>query len=291
LSGAFKKDKMKILVIDCNYLCYRAKFTTGGLSHKGIPTGVVFGFLNQLFTLGQMTRPDEVAFIWDSRKSKRKKRYPFYKNRNKEAEPDPELLEAFIQFTQLRKHILPFLGFPNNFIQGGYEADDLIAKLVMEEPEAKFVTASGDADLFQLLDHTDMYSIPSSKEIKTITKQSFMDEFGIQPRQWVEVKKIAGCNSDTVPGIRGVGEATAIKYLKGELKPESVKCRAIEAGHDIIKRNEWLVKLPLPGTNMPQLAHSSFSRSRLREVAKDLGFTKLYQDYNKLDEWNAFFGG
>lgn len=281
---------MKILIIDSNYLCHRAIHTTGPLSYRGMPTGVIFGFLNQLFTLGQAVRPDNVVFIWDSRKSKRRKRYPFYKNRGHE-EPDADLIAAFSQFSKLRCHILPELGFCNNFIQSGYEADDLIAKLVMEEPEPKFITASGDQDLYQLLDHTDMYSMPKSVQIKQVTKRTFTEEYGIKPKDWVRVKQIAGCSSDTVPGIKGVGEATAIKYLLGQLKPESVKYKAIEAGRDIINRNEWLVKLPLPGTKKYEIDRSSFDKFRLRDLYKELGFTKLFNDHNRLDEWQTYFGG
>jgi len=281
---------MKILIIDSNYLCHRAIHTTGPLSYKGKPTGVIFGFLNQLFTLGQAVQPDEVVFIWDSRKSKRRKRYPFYKNRGHD-EPDEDLIAAFPQFSKLRSLILPGLGFCNNFIQSGYEADDLIAKLVMEEPESDFVTASGDQDLYQLLDHTDMYSMPKSVQIKQVTKQTFIEEYGITPKEWVRVKQIAGCSSDTVPGIRGVGEVTAIKYLLGQLKPESVKYKSIEAGYDIIQRNEWLVKLPLPGAKKYEVNRSSFDKFRLRDLCKDMGFTKLLNDYNRLDEWDTYFGG
>jgi 5'-3' exonuclease len=281
---------MKILIIDSNYLCHRARHTTGLLSYKGMPTGVIFGFLNQLFTLGQAVRPDEMVFIWDSKKSNRRSRFPFYKDRKHE-EPDPDLIAAFSQFAKLRCHILPELGFHNNFIQSGYEADDLIAKLVMEERGHSFITASGDQDLYQLLDYTDMYSMPKSVQIKHITKQTFIEEYGIQPKDWVKVKQIAGCNSDTVPGIKGVGEATAIKYMLGQLKPESVKYKAIEAGGAIIKRNEWLVKLPLPGTKKYEINKSQFDKFRLRGLCKELGFTKLYNDHNKLDEWNTYFGG
>lgn len=280
---------MKILIIDSNYLCHRAIHTTGPLSYRGKPTGVIFGFLNQLFTLGQILRPDEVVFVWDSRKSKRRKRYPFYKDRGTQ-EPDSDLIAAFSQFSQLRRHILPELGFCNNFIQSGYEADDLIAKLVMEEPEPSFVTASGDQDLYQLLDYTDMYSMPKSVQIKQITNQIFTEKYGIKPKDWVRVKQIAGCSSDTVPGIDGVGEKTAIKYLLGQLKPESVKYKAIEAGQEIIKRNEWLVKLPLPGAKKYEINRSSFAKSQLRRLCKDLGFIKLLNDYNRLDEWNTYFG-
>ena len=280
----------RILIIDSNYLCHRAIHTTGPLSHKGKPTGVIFGFLNQLYTLGQTVRPDEVVFVWDSRKSKRRQRYPFYKNRGHN-EPNEDLIAAFSQFSELRCHILPGLGFSNNFIQSGYEADDLIAKIVKEESEPKFITASGDQDLYQLLDYTEMFSMSKSSHIKQMTKRIFTQEYGIKPLDWIKVKQIAGCPSDTVPGIKGVGEATAFKYILGQLNPESVKYKAIEAGRDIINRNEWLVKLPLPGTKKYEIDRSQFDKFRLRDLCKDLGFTKLLDDYNRLDEWNTYFGG
>jgi DNA polymerase-1 len=159
----------------------------------------------------------------------------------------------------------------------------------MEEPNHKFITASGDQDLYQLLDYTDMYSMPKSTEIKHITRQTFIEKYGITPKEWVKVKQIAGCTSDTVPGIKGVGETTAIKYLLGQLKPKSVKYRDIEAGADIIKRNEWLVKIPLPGTKKYEIDKSCFDVSLLRKLCKDCGFTKLLNDYNRLDEWGTYF--
>ena len=282
---------MKILVVDSNYLAHRARFTTGGLSYNGEPTGVIYGFLNQVFSLGKKIRPDEVAFIWDSRKSLRRKRYPFYKNRTRDEGPDEDMLEAFGQFARLRREILPAIGFVNNFIQTGYEADDIIAKLVMEGPPEEYVTASSDADLFQLLDHMTMLSVPAArnKPEKIWTRSSFMKQYRIEPTDWVRVKQIAGCTSDCIPGIYGVGDATAVKYLRGNLKPDSKKYQAIAGGNAVIKRNEWLVKLPLPGTRLPVVKRSKFSSELLRMVAKRLGFKSLAKDRNRLDEWDAFY--
>ena len=120
---------------------------------------------------------------------------------------------AFDQFKQLRKRILPRIGFNNNHLQTGYEADDLIAKYVKDNAE-ELVIASADNDLLQLLYFADFLNLSKNK---LITSKSFFSEYGILPAQWGMVKQIAGCSSDNVKGIQGVGEITAIKYLKGEL--------------------------------------------------------------------------
>lgn len=277
----------RVLIIDCNNIAYRAYCTTGPLSYKGRPTGVIYGFLNQLLTITKKTVPNEVVFAWDSRKSVRKEHYPFYKeNRKKDEGPDQSLLDAFMQFRQLRNEILPELGFANNFIQRGYEADDIIAALVHRNPKMHlaYAVASSDADLLQLLDHCDIYN---SNKGKIIRSDDFTKDYGIYPSDWAEVKKIAGCSGDGVPGVQGVGEKTAIKYLTGNLKETSKKYQAIKDAQDIIERNDWLVKLPLPGTEAPRIKKSEFDTIEMRKICNDLGFGRLK---NQLDELELLFG-
>src|SRR6056297_1671760 len=262
-----------LLVIDCNYLAHRARFTTGPLSYKGQPTGVIFGFLNQLFSIGKEVMPENIIFTWDSRKSKRRRILPEYKMNRKQNDegPDQEMLDAFHQFALLRKEILPGLGFKNNWMQPGYEADDLIA--VCCSPERSAVIASSDHDLLQLLSkQTCIYNL-GRKEY--YTKDKFVNEYGIKPKQWIEVKKIAGCSGDNVPGVPGVGEKTAIKYLRGELNPDTKTYQKIEQGRKIIERNEDLVSLPFPGTKGRLILPNVFDVGSLKSVCRQFGFTKM----------------
>ena len=260
------------------------------LSYKGRPVGVIFGFLNQLFTIGKTLQPQNVIFCWDSRKSIRKHKYPFYKSKTI-SQRETDMSEAFPQFTELRKEILPRLGFCNNCIQSGYEADDLIAKIVRENKnDSEFIVVSSDNDFLQLLDHCIMYNLGKSR---IITKDDLYAEYGVSPEQWVEVKKIAGCNSDTIPGVDGIGEITATKYLTGRLKPESKKCQAIKryGTKELLDRNEWLIHLPLPGTRLPHIRQSEFSREELVHLCDELGFTHLRNDPVRLDDWTFLFRG
>ena len=273
---------MHTLVIDCNYLCHRARHTTGELIYHGQHTGVIHGFFTQVLPLLYKYRPDRLVFTWDSRRSHRQKRFPWYKDRPKTPSAiDP--IEDFKQFNLLRDHLLFEAGFQNVFVKTGFEADDLIARLAATQGKTTIVT--GDEDLYQVL--SPLVSIYSPGKKKEITRASFIEEYGITPAQWVEVKKIAGCSSDMIPGVPGVGEKTAIKYLRGELKTTHAKYRAIIDNAEIIERNDWLVRLPLPGTPQLQVRDDAIDTTGFRALCTRFGLFKLM---NTIPEWEAYYG-
>ena len=179
---------------------------------------------------------------------------------------------AFSQFIQLRKRILPRIGFKNNHLQMGYEADDLIARYAMDNADNELVIASADADLFQLLGYADMLNLSKNK---LITQRSFIQEFGIRPIQWQEVKQIAGCNSDNVAGIPGVGEKTAIRFLRGELPEKHKTFQKIKEGKEVIERNHALVVLPFRGTKTIQEQEDNFKITEFIDVCRELGIESL----------------
>lgn len=274
----------KLVLVDCNYLCHRARYTTGGLTYKDQPTGVIFGFLNQLLKLGQDLKPDNIVFTWDSRESVRKQAYSFYKEKRKNNDADPrEIEDTYKQFNMLRDEILPGLGFVNNFIQEGYEADDIMARISHSKD---CILATSDDDMLQVLsDEVSIYNL--GKQIH-YTKQRLFEEKRITPEQWIEVKKIAGCSSDNVPGIPGVGEKTAIAYLVGKLNSESKKYKDIVNQYDeIAQRNEWLVKLPLSGTERFHIRKNNFEINQLSRVCNQYGFNKMKYAF---DDWKVYFG-
>jgi 5'-3' exonuclease len=254
--------------------------------YKGKSTGVIYGFLSQLFLLGRTLRPSEIIFTWDGRHSLRKQKYPFYKEKRYEQELTEQDIEDFKQFDELKNEILYEIGFNNVFVQEGYEADDLMAKIARDwECEQLIVTS--DDDILQLISNrVHLYNI---KEKARRDLQWLRQHKGVTPAQWVMVKQIAGCKSDNVPGINGVGEKTAIKYILGQLKETSKKYKDIEAGKEIIKRNEWLVKLPLPGCVTPALQWDDFSVDALQRVFKRYGFRKWLAGSIEQD-WEVYFG-
>jgi len=286
---------MKIVVLDSNYLCYRALHTTGGLSYKNIKTGVIYGFLNQLLTIAGQTRPDSVVFAWDSRQSKRREICPSYKNRKHRSDPveAEEMRDVFKQFRTLRKEVIPNIGFDDIFKFRGLEADDIIAQMVMDEryKDHEFTVVTGDDDLLQLLDYCRIYH-PMKLEWKD--RDWFIKSYGIVPQKWTMVKQMAGCTSDNVKGISGVGEKKAIQYLTGKMSPNSKIYSRIESKESqfIINRNKELVCLPFKGTPKVDLSESEVRvhMRRLRRICKELGIRTLISP-DKHDEWEAYLNG
>ena len=161
--------------------------------------------------------------------------------------------------------------------------DDLIAKFVRDNP-GKAIVLTNDDDLMQLADDCLFYS-PQRKE--RINEIVFREMYGIAPRDWCKVKQIAGCTSDTVPGVRGVGNPTAIKYLTGKMNPGEILSR-IESpkGKWIIKRNKQLVHLPYPGTEAIQIEDDAFSSDGFLAVCELYGLKKLADE---IGDWENHF--
>ncbi len=237
-------------ILDCHYLCYRAWFTTGGLSYGDTDTGVLYGFLREIVTLQDRFLPSCFIFCFDHGTPIRKEAYPAYKsNRHKNlSEEDIEGLKLFRkQVRELRKEHLPALGYSNIFYQKGYEADDCIAKIVhrYNHDNIRHVIVSADHDLYQLLGRRCSIYNPHRKTVTT--EKSFSKEYGVSPSQWVDVKSIAGCSTDSIGGIRGVGEKTAAKFIAGKLDGQSKAFQKIVEGNAIWKANVPLVSLPYEG--------------------------------------------
>jgi DNA polymerase I len=271
---------MPKIVVDCNNMAYRAFYTTGVLD-----LGIVFGFLATILDLSETLESNQFIFCWDSNHSYRKEVYPKYKTRpDKTEEEQIKLEEAKIQFKMLRKEVLPELGFTNVFVCPGYEADDLMAFVVKQFPD-EYVIVSGDEDLYQVLSEDVSIYQPIPK--KLVTKESFESDYGISSSEWSKVKSLAGCTSDTVTGIQGVGEKTAIKYLTGNLTKGKVFDRIEEQKDGMVSTNLPIVSLPykgdrpisISGINIDKLYRSdfmsSFTHLEMRSFLKD----------NSFDEW------
>ena len=245
-----------VVLLDCNGIMHMLKHgIKKDMAHGGYETSIIYGFLGAIRSYAARFNTHQFVFAWDARKSLRLERYPWYKGKDKKEEeqltPAEQQFEdsIFRQFNQLRRYVIPTIGFKNAFYAPGYEADDLIANVVRQNPEHRIILVSRDADMYQLLDHCFICN-PATKE--TYTRDDYMREYRLTPDQWVDVKSIGGCLSDKVPGVTGVGEATAVQWIRGELKPKGKRYKAITADlaseNSVAARNEWLVRLPLPGT-------------------------------------------
>ena len=273
---------MKLVVIDSNYICHRVRHTMKGLSFKGLPTNIIFGFLKEIKTLSELFDTDNLIFAWDYGKNIRKEIYKEYKGNRKKELTEEEKLEFDnfkLQTNEIRENILDILGYRSNFYQDGYESDDIIASICNSNINDEIIIVSADADLFQLIsENISMYD-PHKKSMQTL--QTFTDAYGISPSDWVFLKAIAGCSSDNIIGIKGVGEKTALKYLKNQLDYKSKAYIKIAESQDLIVANLNLVSLPYEGTKTFKIKENSLKREEWNKLADVFGMKSLRDNFPK----------
>jgi DNA polymerase I len=234
------------LLIDSPYLVYRAQYAM-----KEEEQGAVYGFIQTVLSLRQRFDTDHFAFCFDSSKLRRKTILPTYKQRKVVSEEHEENHRRAKECMKLlRTVVLKELGFKNIFRQTGYEADDIIASIVKKtlKPD-EAVIVSSDSDLYQLL-RPGVVTYNPTKELIT-NEESFCNEwYGLTPSQWSLVKAIAGCRSDNIEGVKGVGEKTAAKFLTGNL-PEHIKSYDLvfNADNNEIMKRLSLIRLPFKGVH------------------------------------------
>jgi len=270
-----------LLIIDANNSIHRSFFAMGDLSYKGVLTGAVFGFFQEILRLQKKFDTDLVAFCFDCGDSYRVNMLPSYKSTRREKRkiytPEEKKYhkELYRQLRLLRDEYLPEIGFRNIFYKEGFEADDLIATTVQQAHEQCFTSTivSTDKDLYQLLNEmVDIWNPPTKK---LITFATFEEEWGLSPKKWARAKAIAGDVTDDVPGIDGVGLKTAAKYLRKELKKTTQAYQAIKANKELITRNMGLVKLPYVNTPMFELREDEVTKKKWIAIAKRLGMKTI----------------
>lgn len=282
-----------IIIVDSNYIGHQAKFTMKGLSNGEDDTGVLYGFLSRVLSLGQRFQSNCFVFCWDSGKSYRKILDPEYKaNRGTERTEEEwkEHLSAIAQFKLLRREILPAMGFKNVFLQAGCEGDDLIARMLCDWL-GEFIVVASDEDLLQCIRKGVCIYNPT-KNLK-MTGDWMLENKKCLPSQWAEIKSIAGCTTDNVKGIPGIGETYARKFLNGVLKEDSKAYQTITKGiaDGIVKRTRRLVKLPFSKTR--PLVHSpdKLSYDSFVEICLKYGFDSFMDDGDQgADVWEEFLG-
>lgn len=186
-----------------------------------------------------------VVFAFDSARSLRREELsPNYKKRKRQhtVREAKEYKRLHLTIDYLRMKLLPSMGI-QALCWDGLEADDMIAaaaESMIDRLGDRLFIVSADSDLFQCL--------RSNVSMLHLTKGQIIDVAwlhkvkGVSPVQWRRVKAIGGCKSDGIRGVPGVGEKSAIAFVRGELK--GAKRRCIEAYHKRIARNMNLVRLP-----------------------------------------------
>jgi len=295
---------MSRLLIDSHYLGYQAAYAMGDtLSFQGSGTGVLFGYLLRIIQLAKSYNCTAVYTFWDGKKLKRKEMFPGYKatrHQNHTPEEQERLRDIWMQFEILRDRLLPEMGIPV-FYDDEMEADDLIAAFISDthpqlNREQLFVLSS-DQDLYQLLTFNNVVIGSFGRKCKgregpekCMDKNGFIEKYGIHPSDWCKVKALSGCTSDEIPGIPGVGEKTAIKYLSGALKPEHKTFQSIVQNQALFQRNLALVTLPHPETSPLYVPEWKIDLDQCHAIFQEFNMQSMMEERQWMD-WKCLAKG
>ncbi|MGE5392375.1 MAG: DNA polymerase I [Candidatus Saccharibacteria bacterium] len=224
--------KQKILLVDGHALFHRAYHALPGLSNKdGFPTGAIYGFLSILFKAFSDLKPTHALVAFDlPGQTFRHKMSGDYKANRKPMESD-----LVVQLPKLQE-VLTALKLPI-YQKEGYEADDLIGIITRKTPKDILnIILTGDMDFLQVVNgNTEVYRLKTGiSEMIIFDEDRIKQDYGITADQWLDYKALRGDASDNIPGVKGIGEKTALGlvaefgsvkriYEEAESHPEKFK--------------------------------------------------------------------
>lgn len=204
----------KIILVDGNNLLFRSFYATAyqGVimkNSKGFPTNALYGFINMMNKIIKDENPSYIMVAFDKGKTFRHDKYDEYKAGRAEM-PD----ELKVQFPKA-KEVLDTMGI-KHFEIDNYEADDIIgtlAKMVDEEDEFIATIVSSDKDLLQLISDEVTVKLLKQSGHVMMDREEFRKVYQVEPARMVDLKALMGDASDHIPGVKGIGEKTAINLL------------------------------------------------------------------------------
>ena len=205
----------KIILVDGNNLLFRSYYATAYTGNmmknsKGFPTNGLYGFINMMNRIIKEEDPQYILVAFDKGKTFRHDKYEVYKA-GRQAMPD----ELKLQFP-VAKEILGAMGI-KYFEIDNYEADDIIgtmSKIVDEEDEFIATIVSSDKDLLQLISDEVTVKLLKSNDHIMMTPEVFRETYKVDPIRMIDLKALMGDSSDNIPGVKGIGEKTAISLIE-----------------------------------------------------------------------------
>ena len=206
--------RKKLYVVDGHALCYRAYFAfirSPLVNSQGQNTSAIYGFARMLIKLIQEQKPDFLAIAFDPpKKTFRFELYPEYKA-NREKMPDD--LQSQIEEI---KNLVSTLGF-SRIEHPDFEADDILGTITRKyaSEDLEIILVTGDKDAFQLVNqNTKIYANKKGiTEFEMYDVDGITQKLGLKPEQVIDYMSLTGDSSDNIPGVRGVGEKTALKLI------------------------------------------------------------------------------
>ena len=205
----------KVILIDGNNFMFRSYYATAYTGNvmknsKGFPTNALYGFINMINKIIQEEKPEYMAVAFDIGRNFRKEKYETYKDGRSET---PQELK---QQMPVAREVLKAMGI-KYFELEPYEADDIIgtfAKKCEEDDDYEALIISSDKDLLQLISHETSVKLLKTKDSIKYNPKNFKEEWGFEPIRMIDYKALAGDASDNIPGVKGIGDKTAINLLK-----------------------------------------------------------------------------
>ena len=286
----------KIILVDGNNLLFRSYYATSysGVimrNSKGFPTNGLYGFINMMNKIIEEEKPNYILVAFDKGKTFRHDKYDSYKAGRKEMP-----LELKEQFPKA-KEVLDAMGI-KYFEIDNYEADDIIgtlAKKVDEEDEFIATIISSDKDLLQLIsDEVDVKLLKTKGSIR-FNKEVFREYYKVEPINMIDLKALMGDMSDHIPGVKGIGEKTAISLLSkyktldnlyehvDEISPKT-KEKLIEDKDNAYMSYDLATiyrEVPIPFT-LEDCNYKGFNRDEYIDILEELEFKSLLKKVDSL---------
>ncbi|MCX5936335.1 MAG: DNA polymerase I [Pseudanabaena sp. LacPavin_0818_WC45_MAG_42_6] len=294
------------LLVDGHSLAFRAfyafgKHPEGGLrTSTGIPTSICFGFLKALIEMLDREKPAAVAIAFDLAVPTFRHEIDDTYKANRSETP-----ESFIPDMQNLQRVLAAMNLPA-ITQAGFEADDVLGTLSQVASAEGYTVKilSGDRDLFQLIDidkRISVLNIGQKDKIVEYHADQVKERLGVLPTQVVDYKALCGDASDNIPGVRGIGEKTAIKLIEeyGSLenvlaaipKMKGAVKTKLEQGIEAAKHSQFMAMIktdvPLPMA----IADCKLTGFDTAEVIPLLEELELKAFVNRVDQIHAKLSG
>ena len=288
----------KVVLVDGNNLMFRSYFATlysGSTlrNKKGFPTNAIYGFVNMINKIISEEKPMYIAVAFDIGKTFRHEKYDYYKGK-RDNTPD-ELKEQF----PIAKQILTAMNIKYFELQG-YEADDIIgtfSKKCEQDDDFKALIVSSDKDLLQLITDQTEVKLLKTKDYIRMDYKTFYDTYGIEPIKMIDLKALMGDASDNIPGVKGIGEKTALKLLttygslssiyehideiKGSVKDKLIQDKDnAYMSYDIATIYK---DVPL-NVELEELAYIPKDKNELYKIYNELEFYSLIKESNNKEE-------
>ena len=289
----------KIILIDGNNLIFRSYYATaysGNLlkNSKGMPTNALYGFVNMINKIIADENPTYMAVAFDIGKNFRKEKYDFYKEGRKKTPDELHMQEPYA------RRLLHAMGIPY-FELCPYEADDIIgtlANMVMEDKSFVGTIISSDRDLLQLISPEVEMKLLKQKDFIRYNKETFTLDYGIDPIKIIDLKALAGDASDNIPGVKGIGEKTALNLLQtygsldgiyeniDKIKGKTKEKLLLDKDNAFMSKEIATIykEVPLAINSLEDLKIGTSNEEELRSLYEDLEFYSLLKGVKKTSE-------